>query len=298
VVSLFCAGFCLPLFASEITEKVNAKSTPSPDKIVLIVGDSLSAEYGLTRGTGWVQLMSDQAVKETIKVRVVNASISGDTSSGGLSRLPQLLKLHKPQVLIVELGGNDALRGLSMQMTQQNLSAMANQGKKAGAKVMVIAMQIPPNYGANYAQQIAQAYQRVSKETGAELNNQFLKGIADEADPLKWFQPDRIHPNEGAQSAMMKNVWPQLKSVVMPFRIGVVHRKRARAQLRLQATHLTLNRASLFFFQTWLSVCLLFCVSSPILFDVFRSRNWELPRYFFLFNGSTVSACHSILQDA
>jgi acyl-CoA thioesterase-1 len=218
VVSLFCAGFCLPLFASEITEKVNAKSTPSPDKIVLIVGDSLSAEYGLTRGTGWVQLMSDQAVKETIKVRVVNASISGDTSSGGLSRLPQLLKLHKPQVLIVELGGNDALRGLSMQMTQQNLSAMANQGKKAGAKVMVIAMQIPPNYGANYAQQIAQAYQRVSKETGAELNNQFLKGIADEADPLKWFQPDRIHPNEGAQSAMMKNVWPQLKRMLVDVR--------------------------------------------------------------------------------
>ena len=214
VVSLFCAGFCLPLLASESTPKVNAKTSPSPEKIVLIVGDSLSAEYGLTRGTGWVQLMSDQAVKETMKVRMVNASISGDTSSGGLSRLPQLLKLHKPHVLIVELGGNDALRGLSMQMTQQNLIAMANQGKKAGAKVMVIGMQIPPNYGANYAQQIAQAYQRVSKETDAELNNQFLKGIADDVDPLKWFQSDRIHPNEGAQSTMMKNVWPQLKKML------------------------------------------------------------------------------------
>jgi acyl-CoA thioesterase-1 len=95
VVSLFCAGFCLPLLASESTPKVNAKTSPSPEKIVLIVGDSLSAEYGLTRGTGWVQLMSDQAVKEAVKVRLVNASISGDTSSGGLSRLPQLLKLHK-----------------------------------------------------------------------------------------------------------------------------------------------------------------------------------------------------------
>ena len=149
---------------------------------------------------------------------MVNASISGDTSSGGLSRLPQLLKVHQPHVLIVELGGNDALRGLSMQMTQQNLSAMANQGKKAGAKVMVIGMQMPPNYGANYAQQIAQAYQRVSKETGAELNNQFLKGIADDADPLKWFQPDRIHPNEGAQNTMMKNVWPQLKKMLADIR--------------------------------------------------------------------------------
>ena len=218
MVSLFCAGFCLPLLASESTPKVNAKASPSPEKIVLIVGDSLSAEYGLTRGTGWVQLMSDQAVKEAFKVKMVNASISGDTSSGGLSRLPQLLKLHKPHVLIVELGGNDALRGLSMQMTQQNLSAMANQGKKAGAKVMVIGMQMPPNYGANYAQQIAQAYQRVSKETGAELNNQFLKGIADDVDPLKWFQSDRIHPNEGAQNTMMKNVWPQLKKMLADMR--------------------------------------------------------------------------------
>ena len=218
MVSLFCAGFCLPLLASESTPKVNTKTTPSPEKTVLIVGDSLSAEYGLTRGTGWVQLMSDQAVKETVKVRMVNASISGDTSSGGLSRLPQLLKVHQPHVLIVELGGNDALRGLSMQMTQQNLSAMANQGKKAGAKVMVIGMQMPPNYGANYAQQIAQAYQRVSKETGAELNNQFLKGIADDVDPLKWFQSDRIHPNEGAQNTMMKNVWPQLKKMLADMR--------------------------------------------------------------------------------
>ena len=218
VVSLFCAGFCLPLLANESTPKVNTKTTPSQEKIVLIVGDSLSAEYGLTRGTGWVQLMSDQAVKETVKVRMVNASISGDTSSGGLSRLPQLLKVHQPHVLIVELGGNDALRGLSMQMTQQNLSAMANQGKKAGAKVMVIGMQMPPNYGANYAQQIAQAYQRVAKETGAELNNQFLKGIADDADSLKWFQSDRIHPNEGAQNTMMKNVWPQLKKMLADMR--------------------------------------------------------------------------------
>jgi acyl-CoA thioesterase-1 len=214
VVSFFCTGFCLPLWANEITQNSNLKSTLGAEKIVLIVGDSLSAEYGLTRGTGWVQLMSEQAAKEAIKVKIVNASISGDTSSGGLNRLPQLLKIHKPHVLIVELGGNDALRGLSMKMTQQNLSAMANEGKKTGAKVMVIGMQIPPNYGANYAQQMAQAYQRVSKETGAELHNQFLKGIADEADSLKWFQADRIHPNEGAQSTMMKNTWPVLKKML------------------------------------------------------------------------------------
>jgi acyl-CoA thioesterase-1 len=214
VVSLFCAGFCLPLWASAQSPYADAKSISSPEKIVLIVGDSLSAEYGLTRGTGWVQLMSEQAAKEMVKVRIVNASISGDTSSGGVSRLPQLLQIHKPHLLIVELGGNDALRGLSMRMTQKNLISMAKEAKKTGAKVMIVAMQIPPNYGANYAQQIAQAYQSVSKETGAELNSSFLKGIADDADSLKWFQPDRIHPNEAAQSTMMKNIWPQLKRML------------------------------------------------------------------------------------
>jgi hypothetical protein len=141
MVSLFCAGFCLPLWASAQSPSAYAKSIASPEKIVLIVGDSLSAEYGIARGKGWVQLMSEQAAKEMVKVRIINASISGDTSSGGVSRLPQLLQIHKPQLLILELGGNDALRGLSMRMTQQNLSTMAREGKKSGAKVMVVSMQ-------------------------------------------------------------------------------------------------------------------------------------------------------------
>jgi acyl-CoA thioesterase-1 len=158
--------------------------------------------------------MSQQAAKESVKVKFVNASISGDTSSGGVSRLPQLLSAHKPHLLVVELGGNDALRGLSMNMTQQNLITMAREGKKSGAKVLIVGMQVPPNYGANYTQQMAQTYQKVSQETGAELNNQFLKGIADDPDPLRWFQPDRIHPNEGAQSLMMKNIWPQMKKML------------------------------------------------------------------------------------
>ena len=97
---------------------------------------------------------------------------------------------------------------------QQNLIAMAREGKKSGAKVLVVGMQVPPNYGANYSQQMAQTYQKVSQETGAELNNQFLKGVADDPDPLRWFQSDRIHPNEGAQSLMMKNIWPQVKKML------------------------------------------------------------------------------------
>jgi acyl-CoA thioesterase-1 len=214
VVGLFCAGFCSVSSASENSPSVKASQGDTSGKVVLIVGDSLSAEYGLTRGTGWVNLMSQQAAKESVKVKFVNASISGDTSSGGVSRLPQLLSAHKPHLLVVELGGNDALRGLSMNMTQQNLITMAREGKKSGAKVLIVGMQVPPNYGANYTQQMAQTYQKVSQETGAELNNHFLKGIADDPDPLRWFQSDRIHPNEGAQSLMMKNIWPQMKKML------------------------------------------------------------------------------------
>lgn len=214
VLSLFSAGFC-GLINSNLALANSATNQPSSKaQTVLIVGDSLSAEYGLSRGTGWVSLMSQTAAQEVPGLKIVNASISGDTTSGGVTRLPALLKLHQPQVLVIELGGNDALRGLQMSMTQQNLIHMANEGKRAGAKVLIIGMQVPPNYGASYLKQMDAAYLRVSKETGAQLNVQFLKGVADDVDPLKWFQSDRIHPNEGAQSTMMKNVWPQLKKML------------------------------------------------------------------------------------
>ena len=189
--------------------------TPSQAPKVLIVGDSLSAEYGLTRGTGWVDHMAQQAQRESMPVQLINASISGDTTSGGVSRLPSLLKLHQPHVVIIELGGNDALRGLDMNLTQSNLLTMIKASQATGAKVLVIAMQVPPNYGANYLKQMSMAYEKVSKSTGAALNQQFLKGVADDPDPLRWFQADRIHPNEKAQPLMMKNVWPQLKKMLL-----------------------------------------------------------------------------------
>ena len=190
-------------------------NTRGQEKTVLIVGDSLSAEYGLTRGTGWVDLMAQQAKKESIDVKWVNASISGDTTSGGVTRLPSLLKLHQPSLVVIELGGNDALRGLDMGMTQANLMSMVKASQTAGAKVLVIAMQVPPNYGANYLKQMSAAYEKVRQNSGAQLNQKFLKGVADDPDPLKWFQADRIHPNEKAQPMMMRNVWPQLKKMLL-----------------------------------------------------------------------------------
>jgi acyl-CoA thioesterase-1 len=178
---------------------------------ILVVGDSLSAEYGLARGTGWVALLQKQLAQEKPGVDVINASISGDTTSGGRSRLAALLSKHKPTHVIIELGGNDALRGLPMGMTQNNLLDMAKQAKSAGAQVLLLGMQMPPNYGPDMAKQFEAAFANVAKSQKAALVPFFLKGVGDDADPLKWFQADRIHPNEAAQPRMLDNVWPTLK---------------------------------------------------------------------------------------
>jgi len=181
---------------------------------ILVVGDSLSAEYGLKRGTGWVPLLEKQLASEKKSAKVVNASISGDTTSGGRSRLPALLAQHKPAVVVLELGGNDALRGLPLDMTEQNLSAMTQAAKKAGARVLLVGMQVPPNYGSAYAASFAGLFPKIAKAEKAALVPFFLKGIADAADPVAAFQADRIHPNEQSQARMLANVWPELKKLL------------------------------------------------------------------------------------
>ena len=181
---------------------------------LLVVGDSLSAEYGLKRGSGWVQLLQNRIDQSKLAFRVVNASISGDTTSGGRSRLPALLKQHTPQVVVIELGGNDALRGLPLDMTRANLAAMTQAAQAAGARVLLLGMEMPPNYGARYAQEFRDLYTTVAREHKAALLPFFLKGVADGADPLQWFQSDRIHPNEKAQPLMLDNVWPALRPLL------------------------------------------------------------------------------------
>ncbi len=181
---------------------------------LLVVGDSLSAEYGLKRGSGWVQLLQERLDQNKLAFRVVNASISGDTTSGGRSRLPALLKQHTPQVVVIELGGNDALRGLPLDMTRANLSAMTQAAQATGARVLLLGMEMPPNYGARYAQEFRNLYTTVAREHKAALLPFFLKGVADGADPLQWFQSDRIHPNEKAQPLMLDNVWPALRPLL------------------------------------------------------------------------------------
>ncbi|MES3010660.1 MAG: arylesterase [Pseudomonadota bacterium] len=189
-----------------------ALAAPAPT--VLVVGDSLSAEYGLKRGTGWVALLQKQLATEKINATVVNASISGDTTSGGRARLAALLRHNKPTHVVIELGGNDALRGLPLPMTEDNLHQMVKAAKDQGAKVLLLGMQVPPNYGSDYTQRFAKLYTSVAKAHQVPLVPFFLKGVADAPNALSLFQADRIHPREEAQPALLANVWPELKKLL------------------------------------------------------------------------------------
>ncbi|KPF48377.1 arylesterase [beta proteobacterium AAP121] len=185
-----------------------------PAAKVLVVGDSLSAEYGLARGTGWVALLEARLAREGIAAAVVNASISGDTTSGGRARLPALLAQHKPSVVVLELGGNDALRGLPLAQTQANLTAMAQAAKAAGARVLITGMAVPPNYGRQYGEAFTALFATVAKAEGAALVPFLLAGVADGPDADAMFQADRIHPKAEAHPRMLANVWPALRPLL------------------------------------------------------------------------------------
>jgi acyl-CoA thioesterase-1 len=190
---------------------VQAQGKPAT---VLVVGDSLSAEYGLPRGTGWVALLEQRLAQEKIAARVVNASISGDTTSGGRSRLPALLTAHQPTHVVIELGANDALRGLPLSMTQANLAEMARVSKRAGARVLLVGMQMPPNYGRKYSNDFAALFAEVARVEGAALVPFLLQGVADGPNPEALFQADRIHPSAAAHPTMLGNVWPVLRPLL------------------------------------------------------------------------------------
>ncbi len=209
----FIATGAAVLLAASYPGMLLAQPTPN-GKTILIVGDSLSAEYGLARGTGWVALLEQRLTREKLSARVVNASISGDTTSGGRARLPALLRQHKPDVVVIELGGNDALRGLPLDNTEANLAQMTEAAQQAGARVLLVGMQVPPNYGGDYARRFSGTFEKVAKARKAAVVPFFLEGIADGPDALKWFQSDRIHPRAEAHPKMLDNVWPELRKLL------------------------------------------------------------------------------------
>jgi acyl-CoA thioesterase I len=208
---------CIPILGAALLTTTAFSQTkiallPATTKVaiantILIVGDSLSAEYGLPRGAGWVHLLEQKLNAQAIKASVINAAISGDTSFGGLARLPALLAQHQPSLVVIELGGNDALRGLALNQTEQNLSKMVLLAKQNGAKVLILGMQIPPNFGSQYAASFIKLYERVAQEHKTPLVPFLLKNV-------HTFQPDGIHPTSAAQPLMLDNVWPSLRKLL------------------------------------------------------------------------------------
>ena len=186
-------------------------SAYSAPKTVLVLGDSLSAEYGLARGAGWVALLEQKLKAEKIDARIVNASISGETTSGGRARLPALLNQHKPQIVVIELGANDGLRGLPVPAAEANLREMASMSQKQNAKVMLIGMRMPPNYGRAYTERFFNMYENLAKEVKAPLVPFMLEGVADKP---ALFQADRLHPNADAHPSILNNIWPTFKALI------------------------------------------------------------------------------------
>ena len=181
------------------------------DKSILVFGDSLSAAYGISQSRGWVALLAERLKRERADYSVVNASISGETTAGGLARIEAALAKHAPEVLVLALGGNDGLRGLPASQMKQNLSSMVARAQKAGARVLLVGIRVPPNYGPAYTETFEAAFRDVAKRHRVALLPFLLEGVA-ENDAL--FQPDRIHPTQEAQPLIERHVWSALEPLL------------------------------------------------------------------------------------
>jgi acyl-CoA thioesterase-1 len=194
------------------TALADSATKVDPSKpVILVVGDSLSAGYGIDIKQGWVALLEQRLSAQGYGYRVVNASVSGETSGGARGRLPKLLELHRPSIVVVEIGANDGLRGLPIKQTKDNLTAIATQSKAIGARVLLAGMQMPPNYGARYTEEFAEVFVAVAREQKAELIPFFLDGVALD---MKLIQADGLHPTAAAQPRLLDNVWSHLRPML------------------------------------------------------------------------------------
>jgi acyl-CoA thioesterase-1 len=181
---------------------------------ILILGDSISAAYGMSVEQGWVALFEGRIADEHPNVELVNASISGETTGGGLRRLPELLASHQPQVVLVELGANDGMRGFPIKTLRDNLSKITNLAKESGARVILVQMEIPPNYGSKYTQAFHDSYPLVAKDTDSKLSPFLLDGVAGNPTLM---QADGIHPTASAQPGLLENILPSLLAELEQF---------------------------------------------------------------------------------
>ncbi|MEN0036783.1 MAG: arylesterase [Cellvibrio sp.] len=198
------------LLLTFVTSLAYAQNTTSGTTKVLVMGDSLSAGYGIDIQQGWVNLLEKEITKKHA-VQIINASVSGETSSGGNTRLPALLTEHKPDIVILELGGNDGLRGQPLKLLEKNLQTMIDASKKNGAQVLLAGMQIPPNYGPRYSTQFKTLYAQLAEKNQAALIPFLLEGIGGNPELI---QRDGIHPTAEAQPIIVKNVQPELEKLL------------------------------------------------------------------------------------
>lgn len=179
--------------------------------VVLVLGDSLSAGYGLSTEAGWVSLLARRIQREGRPHQVVNASVSGETTAGGLTRLPALLEEHRPSVLVIELGANDGLRGLPFGVMRENLGGLIRLGRDSGASVLLIGVRLPPNYGVAYTEGFQAVFREVSTQEGVPLVPALLKNVAEHWDLM---QSDGLHPTAAAQDRLLDTVWPTLEPLL------------------------------------------------------------------------------------
>jgi acyl-CoA thioesterase-1 len=198
---------------------LTALALPAPGRagppVILVLGDSLSAGFGIAQADGWVSLLQGRLGERGLDYGVVNASISGETTAGGLTRLPQLVERHRPAVLVVALGANDGLRGLNLDVPRENLTRMVRIGRAAGARVLLVGIRLPPNYGAAYERAFQAVFNQVAEAEGVPLVPFLLAGVAED-----WglMQADGIHPTAAAQERILENVWPVLEPLLAGLR--------------------------------------------------------------------------------
>ncbi len=207
-------GFSLGPVLARANPAAGTTATATAAPKLLVLGDSLSAEFGLRRGSGWVALLQQRLASEGRALQVFNASISGETTAGGRSRLPALLRTHQPAVVVIALGANDALRGLPLTHTSDNLRAIARESRAAGARVLLLGIDVPPNFGERFRQDFRRLFTEIAQAEQAALMLFMLEGVADRADPMALFQSDGIHPNEAAQPIILEQVWPHLRPLL------------------------------------------------------------------------------------
>lgn len=188
-----------------------ANAAGASERTILVLGDSLSAGYGIKPAQGWVALLEQRLRDQGYGYRVVNASVSGETTGGGLQRLPRALELHQPAVVVVELGANDGLRGLSVPLTTDNLTKIVAESKKTGAQVLLVGMLLPPNYGPRYTKDFTTMYRNIATNAKVPLVPFLLQSVALKPELM---QADGLHPTAPAQPALLDTVWPQLKPLL------------------------------------------------------------------------------------